>query len=127
LASLATSEITVVPNFHDESNTDTAAMTSLKARLDGVKTLGLVRVSPEEYMVIYDGKLFYCKGWILTINSWGKKIAYGCYITQFGLPSRECRYIKWETKANSYAYRDASGHILLISSEFIEIRNVTTG
>jgi hypothetical protein len=54
-----------------------------------------------------------------------KKIAYGCYITQFGLPSRECRYIKWETKANSYAYRD--GHILLISSEFIEIRNVTTG
>jgi len=80
-------------------------MTSLKARLDGLKTLGLVRVSPEEYMVIYE--------------------AYGCYITKFGPPTRECRYIKWETKANSYAYRD--GHILLISSEFIEIRNVTTG
>lgn len=54
-----------------------------------------------------------------------KLIAYGCYITQFGSPSRECRYIKWETKAISYAYRD--GHILLISPEFIEIRNVTTG
>lgn len=33
-------------------------MTSLKARLEGLKTLGLVRVSPQEYMVIYDGKLF---------------------------------------------------------------------
>ena len=54
-----------------------------------------------------------------------KLIAYGCYITQFSSPSRECRYIKWETKAISYAYRD--GHILLISPEFIEIRNVTTG
>ena len=58
LASLATSTITVVPNFHDES-TDTAAMTSLKSRLDGLKTLGLVQVSPEEYMVIYDRKYFF--------------------------------------------------------------------
>jgi len=80
-------------------------MTSLKARLDGLKTLGLVRVSPEEYLVIYE--------------------EYGCYITKFGPPSRDCRYIKWESKAISYAYRD--GHILLISPEFIEIRNVTTG
>ena len=54
-----------------------------------------------------------------------KIIAYGCYITQFGPPTRECRYIKWETKASSYAYRD--GHVLLISPEFIEIRNATTG
>ena len=54
-----------------------------------------------------------------------RKIAYGCYITQFGAPTRECRYIRWETKAKAYAYRD--GHILLISPEFIEIRNVTTG
>ena len=58
LASLSTSAITVVPNFHDETNTDTEALTSLKARLEGLKTLGLVRVSPEEYMVIYEGKHF---------------------------------------------------------------------
>ena len=58
-SSLANSAITIVPNFHDESSTNTAAMTSLKARLDGLKTLGLVRVSPEEYMVIYDGKIFF--------------------------------------------------------------------
>ena len=55
MASLANSAVTIVPNFHDET-TDTAAMTSLKARLDGLKTLGLVRVSSEEYMVIYDGR-----------------------------------------------------------------------
>ena len=59
MASLATSAIAVVPNFQDETITDTAAMTSLKARLDGLKTLGLVRVSPEEYMVIYDSKYIY--------------------------------------------------------------------
>ena len=61
LASIATSSITVVPNFNDETIKDTAAMTSLKARLDGLKTLGLVRVSPEEYMVIYDGKYLFIR------------------------------------------------------------------
>lgn len=59
MASLANSTMTMVPNFHDETNKDTAAMASLKARLEGLKTLGLVRVSPEEYMVIYEGKHFF--------------------------------------------------------------------
>lgn len=54
-----------------------------------------------------------------------RKIECGCYITKYGLPSRDCRYIKWEIKAVSYAYRD--GNILLISPEFIEVRNITTG
>jgi hypothetical protein len=49
----------------------------------------------------------------------------GCYIDKHGVPTRESDYIKWETKAVSYATRN--GHILLISSEFIEIRNITTG
>jgi len=99
----ANSTVNIVPNLHDASANPAA--TSLKGRLDGRKTLGLVRVSPQEYMVIYD--------------------QYGCYMTKYGLPSRDYGYIKWETEAVSYAYRD--GHILLISPEFIEVRNVTTG
>jgi hypothetical protein len=50
VASLANSPVNIVPKFHD-ANTE-----SLKAHLDGLKCLGLVRVSPDEYMVIYDGK-----------------------------------------------------------------------
>ena len=121
MASLATSATTIVPNFHDET-TDTAVMTFLKERLDGLKTLGLVQVSSEDYMVIYEGKYL---SRVIGLESPMWKIEYGCYITQYGSPSRGCKYIKWETKAISYAYRD--GHILLISPKFIEIRNVTTG
>jgi len=95
----------IVPNLQDSSTNINSAMTSLKARLDGRRTLGLVRVSSEEFMVIYD--------------------EYGCYITKYGPPSRDYGYVKWETKAVSYAHRN--GHILLISPEFIEVRNITTG
>ena len=49
----------------------------------------------------------------------------GCYIDKRGVPARESCYIKWETKAISYATRN--GHVLLVSPEFIEIRNITTG
>jgi hypothetical protein len=49
----------------------------------------------------------------------------GCYIDKRGVPTRESNYIKWETKAISHATRN--GHILLVSPEFIEIRNITTG
>lgn len=49
----------------------------------------------------------------------------GCYITKKGVPSRSCAYIRWETQASGYAYR--GNHILLVSSQFIEIRNITTG
>lgn len=47
--------ISIVPYLQDSSGSVNPALTSLKARLDGQKTLGLVRVSAEEYMVIYDG------------------------------------------------------------------------
>lgn len=49
----------------------------------------------------------------------------GCYINRRGQPTRKGRYIKWETKATSYAHRQ--GHILLFSPEFIEIRTATNG
>lgn len=53
------------------------------------------------------------------------RIEYGCYITKYGPPSRDFRYLKWETKAVSCVHRN--GHILLISPEFIEVRNIATG
>jgi len=49
----------------------------------------------------------------------------GCYIDKRGVPTRESCYLKWETKAVSYAARN--GQILLVSPGFIEIRNITTG
>jgi hypothetical protein len=41
------------------------------------------------------------------------------------VPSRSSGYIRWETKANQFTHRGS--HILLFSTEFIEIRNVNTG
>jgi hypothetical protein len=49
----------------------------------------------------------------------------GCFITNHGIPSRSSGYIKWETKATSFAQR--GGHVLLFSEQFIEIRNIATG
>jgi len=53
------------------------------------------------------------------------RVDLGCYIDKHGVPTRQCGYIKWETKVVSYANRN--GHVLLFSPEFIEIRNTTTG
>lgn len=41
------------------------------------------------------------------------------------MPCRSSGYLRWETKATSYAHRGE--HIFLFSSEFIEIRSVATG
>jgi hypothetical protein len=49
----------------------------------------------------------------------------GCFITNHGIPARSSCYIKWETKATSFAQR--GGHVLLFSAQFIEIRNIATG
>jgi hypothetical protein len=52
-------------------------------------------------------------------------IAFGCYITKHGPPSRNAGYIRWETKATSYAQHGA--HILLFSEQSIEVRHIPTG
>ena len=97
-------------------------MAMLKLQVEGAKPLGLVRVNPNELLVIYDSKLFFV---FLSNNFHFMYIALGCYIDKHGVPTRLYGYIKWETKVTSYANRN--GHVLLISSEFIEIRNITTG
>ena len=52
-------------------------------------------------------------------------LAMGCYMTKQGAPSRSCGYIRWETKATSYAQHGP--HVLLFSPQFIEIRHMNTG
>ncbi len=48
----------------------------------------------------------------------------GCYIDKHGVPTRSSGYIRWETKATSFAHRGQ--HVLLFSSEFVEIRALST-
>jgi len=100
---ISRSSVTLVPNLYDAVYS--LPMSNLKERINEAKPLGLVRVDAHELLVIYD--------------------LIGCYITKSGVPSRSCRYIRWETQANGYAHR--GNHILLVSSQFIEIRNITTG
>ena len=49
----------------------------------------------------------------------------GYYITPEGKPARLCGYLRWETRATSYA--QCKKHLLLFSPQFIEIRAVRTG
>jgi len=98
----AKSTISVVPDLRSSND---PAITLLKDRIAEAKPLGLIRVTPDELMVVYD-----------TI---------GCYITKHGVPTRSAGYVKWETAAQSYAYRGR--HILLFSPQFIEIRDVRNG
>ncbi|KAJ7170691.1 hypothetical protein C8R43DRAFT_1149693 [Mycena crocata] len=100
---LTRSAITFVPDFTDASTS--SAMAALKKRLEGSKPLGLVRCSATELLVVYDSM--------------------GCYVTRHGSPSRSSGYMRWESKALSFASRGS--HILLFSPNFIEIRNVLTG
>lgn len=51
--------------------------------------------------------------------------AMGCYITKHGAPSRSSGYIKWESKVDAFAQRGS--HVLLFSSQFIEVRDILTG
>ncbi|KAJ7126987.1 hypothetical protein C8R44DRAFT_780128 [Mycena epipterygia] len=102
---LTRSAITFVPDFTDASSATSSAMSGLKKRLEGSKPLGLLRCSATELLVVFD--------------------SVGCYVTRHGVPSRSSGYIRWETKAVAFATRGA--HVLLFSSNFIEIRNVLTG
>lgn len=51
-------------------------------------------------------------------------IEFGCYVSRHGHPRRGAQFVRWETKATSFARRGE--HILLFSSDFIEIRHART-
>ncbi|CAK5268518.1 unnamed protein product [Mycena citricolor] len=103
---LSRSAITLVPDFDAQRNSASSAdIHNLKKRLDGAKPLGIVRCSATELLVVYDSM--------------------GCYVSRHGVPSRSGGYIRWECKATSFASQGV--HVLLVSSGFIEIRNILTG
>ncbi|TFK40376.1 hypothetical protein BDQ12DRAFT_680852 [Crucibulum laeve] len=99
---LANSTVNLVPDLHQAVSN--MPMAALKAKIEGAKPLGLVKLV-DELLVVYD--------------------ALGCYIEKYGTPKRNSGYIRWETTATSYTHR--GGNILLLSPEFIEVRNIITG
>ncbi|KIJ62800.1 hypothetical protein HYDPIDRAFT_29949 [Hydnomerulius pinastri MD-312] len=102
-ASATKQVIAVVPDFAGAPSSSNTG--DLKARCETAKPLGLIRHDASELMVIYD--------------------TMGCYITKHGQPARDAMFIRWEIKATSFVNRHP--HVLLFSSEFIEIRDIQTG
>ncbi|KIY71515.1 Dbl domain-containing protein [Cylindrobasidium torrendii FP15055 ss-10] len=92
----------VVPNLADASSN--MPMATLKSKVEDSKPLGMIPHG-EELLVVCD--------------------SIGYYVDRHGLPVRNCGYMKWETKVQSYAQRGP--HVLLVSEEFIEIRLIDTG
>ncbi|KAF8506144.1 hypothetical protein BU17DRAFT_101003 [Hysterangium stoloniferum] len=97
-----------IPSF-SSLNTATSPSESplaiLKAKAEYARPIGIVRSGAEELIVVYD--------------------EFGCYVTKHAEPTRKCGYVRWETKATTFAERGA--HILLFSRQFIEVRHVGTG
>ncbi|KAI0367745.1 hypothetical protein BV20DRAFT_1045369 [Pilatotrama ljubarskyi] len=95
---------TTLPDFSGADGN--LPMAGLKSRCASCKPLGIVRCpNSDELLVVYDDL--------------------GCYIDKHGAPTRSSGYLRWETKATSYAHR--GDYIMLISPEFIEVRTVHTG
>lgn len=96
-------------------------MANLKEQLNGLKPLGYIRASAEELLVIYDGEYPRCS-LLCSFSSGLSEI--GFYINKHGKPVRKSGYVKWETKADSFAHRN--GLVLLISPHFVEVRDINT-
>lgn len=112
---------TVVPVFTDTS----APMQTLRQRCASAKPLGLVKTGDNELLVVFDGKSAFLSLNIGHGSPTQRSPDLGCYINRRGIPCRSSGYLRWETKAASYARRGPN--ILLFSSEFIEIRDIATG
>lgn len=86
----------------------------------------MVRCDVSELLVVYDG----AQGNrpsdpIDRADETFTRLDLGCYITRHGTPTRSCRYVRWEAKATSCSHVGA--HLLLFSSDFVEIRHIQTG
>jgi len=100
---LTSGTFSLVPDFTGAS--ENPALHSLKSKCEAARPLGVVRCDASELLVVYDDL--------------------GCYITRHGAPTRSCSYVRWEAKATSSTRVGA--HLLLFSSEFVEIRHIQTG
>src|SRR5260370_37119211 len=52
-------------------------------------------------------------------------VAFGCYITKHGVPTRNSGFIRWECPIQSFIYQGP--HVLLFSLTDIEVRHIPTG
>ncbi|PVG04419.1 hypothetical protein CPB86DRAFT_810233 [Serendipita vermifera] len=95
-------KVMTVPDFSRANTND--MMMALKEKCDASRTLGIVPI-PEGLMCIYE--------------------EYGCYITKYGQPTRNCGFVRWEIKAKSFVFREP--FILLFGENFVEIRHAATG
>jgi len=102
---LAQGRVTNIPDFANGPPEQEMPLAALKARCEAARALGIVQSGESELMVIYDD--------------------FGCYVTKHGQPCRRCEIIRWETPAVAYSF--LNGHVILVSREFIEIRDVATG
>ena len=98
-------------------------MGALKTRVHGAKPLGLVHTTSTELLVVYNGKSTHRR--TSHVFDFFRNTVLGCYITKRGVPSRSAGFIRWETPATSYASR--GNHLLLFSTLFIEVRDLSTG
>ncbi|KAI0649128.1 hypothetical protein C8Q79DRAFT_904017 [Trametes meyenii] len=96
---------TMLPDF-SSADDNNLPMAGLKVRCAAAKPLGVLRCpNSDELLVIYD--------------------ELGCYTDKHGVPARSSGYLRWETKAVSYAHR--GDYVILFSPEFVEVRTVHTG
>ncbi|KAI5122312.1 hypothetical protein M0805_002388 [Coniferiporia weirii] len=100
---LSSSAVLVAPDFGAAPGD--AKIMALKARCEDANALGIARVSKDENMVVYE--------------------EFACYVSRHGHPTRGAAIVRWETKAMRFAERWE--HVLLISTDFIEVRHKTTG
>ena len=82
-------------------------MSALKARVEGHRLLGVVRIDENEMLLVYD--------------------ELGCFLDKHGRPARNAGYVRWEAIASSYAVRGP--HLLLFaaSGAFVEVRLAARG
>lgn len=101
--SASTASPTIIPNFNAADGNP--PMQTLQRRCAGAKPLGLVKCDESELIVVFNDV--------------------GCYLNKDGTPARSSGYLRWETRAESFAHRGT--HLILISPTFIEIRTLNTG
>ncbi|KAG8904661.1 hypothetical protein FRB99_001381 [Tulasnella sp. 403] len=96
--------VITVPDFTGNQG-NAVALNALKARCQNATSLGLVWAGDTERLVIYD--------------------TFGTYVSKNGWPTRNTTYIRWETKATTWALR--SPYVLLLSPGWVEVRHILTG
>jgi len=88
--------------------------------MDKAIILGMVTYE-NDILLIYEGQhLSY-----LLLSRFDAFLDFGCFVDHVGKPARTHYYTEWERRANSYAR--CGPHLLLLSSVYIEVRNIDTG